>query len=196
MRRTTARSRRLIQRKKRRKVAGVIGAAVTVLLTVLFTTTALAVFWFHLAIRPVLSGSMRPTFGPGWAIVTKPIPLSEVHVGQILVFEPPGANVEYSHRVVSVSGPKDHPVIITKGDANHAADTWHAQLNGTSVSEVVAEYPGVGWLMVDVRNQWAHAGLVALVGVGFCIIGTRAILGGSRTTRRVVRLPAHAQLGR
>jgi signal peptidase I len=162
-----------------RRAGGIFGAAVTIVISLLFTSTALAVFFFHLSVHPVLSGSMRPTYGPGWAIITKPIPVSEVRPGDIVLFKPPGEAAQYAHRVVTVSGSPAHPVITTKGDANPAPDLWHARLNGSSVPEVIDEVPEVGWVMVDIRDDWSHAVLVALLGIGLCIVGTRAILGGS-----------------
>ena len=175
--------------RRSRTAGGIFGAAVTIVISLLFVSTALAVFWLHIAVRPVLSGSMRPTFDPGWAIITKPIPVSDVHRGEILVFTPPGSAAQYAHRVVEVSWSHAHPVITTKGDANATPDLWHARLNGPTVPEVVGEVPAVGWVMVDIKDQWAHVALVLVLGIGLCIVGTRAILGGApaepaRHTRR------------
>ncbi len=162
-----------------RTAGGIFGAAVTIVISLLFTSTALAMLLFHVSIHPVLTGSMRPTFAPGWAIITKPMPVSQVRPGDIVLFKPPGEAAPYAHRVVTVTGSPAHPVITTKGDANPAPDLWHARLDGSTVSEVVGEVPGVGWVMVDIREQWSHVVLVALLGIGLCIVGTRAILGGS-----------------
>jgi signal peptidase I len=143
------------------------------------------VFWFHLSARPVLSGSMRPTFAPGSVIVTRALPVSQVRAGDIIMFTPPGWNASVAHRVVAVSGPADHPVVSTKGDANPVKDPWHARLNGTTVPEVVASVPWLGWAMTDVAHHWLRAFLIALVGLGVAIPGVRAIL----------RRPAEAEPG-
>ena len=84
----------------------------------------------HLAIQPVLSGSMRPTFSPGAVVITRSIPTSSIRPGDIILFVPPGDTSQYAHRVTSVSGPAGRPVITTKGDANPAPDGWHAQIVG------------------------------------------------------------------
>jgi signal peptidase I len=173
-----------------RRAGTVFGAAVTIVISLLFTCSALAVFWFHLSVHPVLTGSMSPTYGPGWAIITRPIPVSQVRPGDIVLFKPPNAEAQYAHRVVTVSGSSAHPVITTKGDANSAPDLWHARLDGRTVPEVIGEVPGVGWVMVDIRDQWAHVVVVAILGIAVCIVGTRAILGGSRAgAPRRVRPP-------
>jgi signal peptidase I len=157
---------------------GVSMAAVVALLSLSLAGIAAAVFWFHLSARPVLSGSMRPTFAPGSVIVTGALPVSQIRAGDIIMFTPPGWSASVAHRVVSVSGPVDHPVISTKGDANPVKDPWHARLNGTTVPEVVASVPWVGWAMTDVAHHWLRAFLIALVGLGVAIPGVRAILRG------------------
>lgn len=137
---------------------------------------AAAVFLLHLGVRPVLSGSMRPTYGPGWAIITRPIPVSGVRPGDIVVFTPPGEQAPFAHRVTSVSGGPAHPVITTKGDANPGPDPWHARLEGSTVPEVVGEVPWLGYLMVALERQWLHVLLVGVLGTAMCVVGTRAIL--------------------
>jgi signal peptidase len=176
-----------------RTAGRIFGAAVTIVISLLFASTALAVFWFHLSVHPVLTGSMRPTYGPGWAIVTEPIPVSQVRPGDIVLFKPPGETGQYAHRVVTVSGSPEHPVITTKGDANRAPDVWHARLNGSTVPEVVAEVPALGQIMVDIRDQWTHAVLVAVLGIALCVVGTRAILGTSGTEPARRRSRPYAQ---
>lgn len=142
------------------------------------TATAASVFLLHLGIRPVLSGSMRPAYGPGWAIVTRQVPVADVRKGDIVVFTPPGLSSPFAHRVVSVSGPLDHPVITTKGDANSAPDPWHARLDGSTVPEVVAAVPWVGGLMSDLESGNLRLLLTVVAGLALCFAGTRFILRG------------------
>jgi signal peptidase I len=151
-------------------------AAVVALVSLCLVGIAAAVLWFHLSARPVLSGSMRPTFAPGSVIVTRSLPVSRVRPGDIIMFTPPGWSASVAHRVVSVSGPADHPVITTKGDANPVKDPWHARLEGSTVPEVVGSVPWVGWAMTDVVHHWLRAFLIALVGLGVGVPGVRAIL--------------------
>lgn len=147
-----------------------------VLVTFGCAALAASVFWLHIGIQPVLSGSMRPTYGPGWAIVTRPIPVSQVKPGDIVVFTPPGESAQFAHRVVKVSDGSTHPVITTKGDANPVPDPWHARLDSSSVPKVVGEVPWLGYVMVYMGRQWLHALLVAVLGTALCVLGTRAIL--------------------
>ena len=138
---------------------------------------AVAVFWLHLAIQPVLSGSMRPAFGPGSAILTRSVPTAALRPGDVVVFRPPHQTAGYAHRVMSVTGDPRHPVITTKGDANPVADPWRAQISTSTVPVVIGSVPWVGRLMVGVRGGTARIALAALAGIVFFLVGTRSILG-------------------
>ena len=171
-----------------RAITFVVVAALTLAMAV----GAAAVIWLHLAVHPILSGSMRPTFGPGWLVVTKPIPVSHVKAGEVLLFVPPGENAAYAHRVIRVEGGGQHPVIITKGDANPLPDPWKAQLRGSSAYQVVAEVPKVGWLLAGGANR-IRVLLIGLAGLALTVGGARSILGGSRSSRHT---PGHRAPGR
>jgi signal peptidase len=160
---------------------------ISALLGIAMAASAVSVFWFHLAVHPILSGSMRPTFGPGWMIITKPIPVSQVRPGEILLFKPPGSSASFAHRVIQVEGSPNHPIIQTKGDANPVADPWRAQLKGTSAYQVVAEVPKVGWLFAGGARMWLRASLIGLVGVAVTVGGARSLLGGSAAPRHSAR---------
>ena len=157
------------------------------LLGLAMAASAVSVFWFHLAVHPILSGSMRPTFGPGWMIVTKQIPVSQVRPGEILLFKPPGSSASFAHRVIRVEGSPNHPIIQTKGDANPVADPWRAQLKGSSAYQVVAEVPKVGWLLAGGARMWLRASLIGLVGLAVTVGGARSLLGGSVAPRHSAR---------
>lgn len=160
---------------------------ISAVLGVAMAASAVTVFWFHLAVHPILSGSMRPTFGPGWMIITERIPVSHVKPGEILLFKPPGSSASFAHRVIQVEGSPNHPIIQTKGDANPVADPWRAQLKGTSAYQVVAEVPKVGWLLAGGARMWLRASLIGLVGVAVTVGGARSLLGGSAVPRHSAR---------
>lgn len=136
----------------------------------------------HLGFRPVLTGSMRPTYGPGALLVTKQISVRSIHPGMIVVFTPPGEHAEFAHRITSVAGVPGRPIITTKGDANTAPDPWHAQLTSSSVPVVVVAVPWAGRLLVGLRGPLQLV-LIVLGGVMAAGAGARWIL---RSGRRVV----------
>lgn len=155
-----------------------------------------AIVWWHLGLRPVLTSSMRPTYGPGWAIVTRSIPTRDLRVGDIIVFQPPGRTASFAHRVVSIAGPADHPIIRTKGDANPVADPWQARVDTATVREVIFAVPWLGRVMVALStSRYIKVLAVLVLGGSICLIGVRAILGPPQRRRRTAafnRVPAPA----
>ncbi|MHB8467679.1 MAG: signal peptidase I [Acidimicrobiales bacterium] len=148
--------------------------------------TAGAVFFLHLGVQPVLSGSMRPAFGPGSLIVTRPIPTSAVHAGEVVMFRPPGETAAYAHRVVSVSGSAGHTIITTKGDANAAPDKWRAQLLGTHVPKVVWSVPWIGRAAVALHGSRLRVVVAVLAAIAMAVA-----VGQRLTAHRSHPVPTH-----
>ena len=149
---STNRTRRSRTRHARRRFFHGLRLAAAIVVAAVSATVAVSVFTLHLGIRPVLTGSMRPDYGPGAVLLTRQIPTSSLRPGMIVLFVPPGEHAEYAHRITSVSGTADAPVITTKGDANKAADPWHARITASRVNEVVGSVPGIGRLLVLLRG--------------------------------------------
>lgn len=144
-------------------------AVLSHLLTGLLVAAGVSILALGVAIRvgdlhfqTVLSGSMRPTVSPGDVAVTQAVPIGSVHVGDVIVFYPPGRTEAVMHRVASL---KDG-VITTKGDANPVADPWHVTLSGTTAYRMVAVVPFLGWLTELQRPALLLAGLL----VGLAIL--------------------------
>lgn len=142
---------------------------------------AVAVVSLHLSVRPVLTGSMRPAYGPGAALVTERVPVEDLHPGMIVVFVPPGKHAEFAHRITSVTGASSDPIITTKGDANKAPDPWHAELTMPTVPQVVTTVPFVGRIMVAFQGQLRFV-FILLGGLIVAVSGIRWILRPRRST--------------
>jgi signal peptidase len=112
---------------------------------------------FGYQIETVLSGSMVPTFSPGDAVLVTPEPTTDVRVGQVISYKIPAGNhhVE-THRIVRIISGGRHPVVITKGDANTAADPWRVKLQGAKVWRMRAVIPDLGTAIHDLRMPIAH----------------------------------------
>jgi len=178
--------RRRKQRRRRNVRLAKVAVAVAVLL--LSAAAALSVVALHLGVRAVLTGSMRPDYGPGAILLTERIPVSAVRPGMIVLFVPPGEHSEYAHRVVTVSGPRNAPVVTTKGDANTTVDPWHAKLVTPYANKVIGSVPELGRLFIAIRGT----GQIVLALVGGVIAawaGSRWILGPRRRPARE-RAPA------
>src|SRR5207237_377441 len=82
-----------------------------------------------------------------------PEPPGHVRAGQIITYAIPisDRHVE-THRVVRILRGGDHPVVITKGDANTAADPWKAELRGDKVWRYRFRLPSLGRAIVVLRE--------------------------------------------
>jgi signal peptidase len=165
----------------------VLTTAATLGVSAVLLTAAGLLFFLHVSVQPVLTGSMRPTYAPGWAIVSRAIPVSQIRPGMVVIFVPPGKSASYAHRVVSVSGSPDQPVITTKGDANPAADPWHARISAHSIQQVVWGVPWLGNAMVAMHGGGLRIMLIVTAGLFVAITGVQVIL---RTPRRRASVPA------
>jgi hypothetical protein len=90
----------------------------------------------------------------------------------IVLFVPPGESSEFAHRVTTVTGPANAPVLTTKGDANKVGDPWHARITAPYVNEVIGSLPGFGRLFIVVRGT----GQIVLALVGSLLV----IWGGTK----------------
>lgn len=162
-------------------VRGAVGMSVALAVAAMLAA-AWALLFLHVQVAPVLTGSMRPAFAPGAAVVTRPVPVATVRTGDVLVFRPPGHQDSYAHRVTSVVTRSGAPVITTRGDANPSDDPWRARLTEPTVQRVVYAVPQVGRAMVALHQPRTRSLALVLAGLVGTVLGVRAALGGSGTT--------------
>lgn len=166
-----------------------VTTVLTLALSALLLGAAALLFFFHLSVQPVLTGSMRPTFAPGSAVVSRSIPVGAIRPGMVVIFVPPGKSASFAHRVVTVSGPAGDRIITTKGDANPSSDPWRARIAAPSIQQVVWSVPAVGKVMVAMHGEGLRIALLSLAGLFVAISGVRAIL---RMPRHRLSAPARS----
>jgi signal peptidase I len=97
----------------------------------------------------ITGGSMQGTYDRGSIVFDKPVPVSDLHVGDVITYSPPadtGVHGLITHRIVSVSDHgKDGVSYRTKGDANPQADPWHFQLDQPTQAKVAFAIPYLGY---------------------------------------------------
>jgi signal peptidase I len=141
-----------------RRVAGRLAAVATwtilLLALALLAVCAIGPHVLGYETEAVLSGSMVPTFSPGDAVLVTTEPASAVRAGQIISYHiPVGDHHVETHRIVRIVSPGAHPVVITKGDANTAADPWRAKLVAPRVWRVRTVLPRVGTVIHALRGH-------------------------------------------
>ncbi len=165
--RRAARTSRTIRRRT------VLMWAATVLLTALVAVTLLFQAsggrWFV-----VQTPSMGTTAPVGTLLLTTPVLLEDLHVGDVVSFHPSTTPDEtYTHRVIAV----DADGITTRGDINGAVDPWKTD-QAHLVGEATTILPGFGWLAKGVP--------LLLAGLVIVMVLTRPI--GSPTHRASLRM--------
>ena len=125
----------------------------------------------------VMTGSMEPRISPGDIVVAKPVAETDIHRGQVLLFDDPDkADHLRLHRYLENGTGAE---IVTKGDANPAADS-----TPITRSAVV----GVGFLRVPYLGMpfvWAAGGQYGhLIVVGSLLL---LLVGASRLDRDLHR---------
>jgi signal peptidase I len=170
-------------RARRRRSLSLVKLGGACVVLAMSTVLAVSVITLHLGVRAVLTGSMRPDYGPGAVLLTQRIPVSLVKSGMVVLFVPPGRHSEYAHRITSLTGQRNSPIITTKGDANRAADPWHARLVTPYANQVIGSLPGVGRVIIAFRGTGQI--LLALIGGIIAVwAGTRWVSSPRRPSRR------------
>lgn len=78
----------------------------------------------------VRTGSMKPKIPVGALAVYRPVEAAKLKVGDVIAFSRPGQNGDtVSHRIVRID-PGPTGGLVTKGDANGAADDWRVPVEG------------------------------------------------------------------
>ncbi|MCP2273553.1 hypothetical protein [Actinokineospora diospyrosa] len=105
---------------------------------------ALAVGWWVTGGRwlSVDTPSMGEAAPVGTLVLTRPVELGEVRVGDIISFQPPEGGPIHTHRVSRVEG----GAVFTKGDINGAEDPWPVA-GDKLVGKVVARWWGMAWVV-------------------------------------------------
>jgi signal peptidase I len=114
--------------------------------------------------RVIDTGSMRPILKPGDVAVLTPERSGDLTRGQIVAFHPPGEpRLTVLHRVFSIHRIRNAVIIQTKGDANNAADAWHARIVGNTVWVETLKAPKVGYLAVWSQQAPVRFGLLIVI---------------------------------
>jgi len=112
---------------------------------------------------PVLSGSMRPGLQPGDVVVTQRVPISDLHVRDVVVFYPPNQTERQTvHRIVNLTVKNGVTAITTWGDANLVRDPAVSSLKGTTAYRMVRVVPLVGYPAIWLQNAGRGMLIIAL----------------------------------
>ena len=179
----TTLARTVVRRSRRLVIAAValvllgIGAIVAVPVVLGFQTYA------------ITTGSMAPTAPPGSLVVSEPVPVADLAVGDVITYlPPPDSGIEHlvTHRLTEIDVDADGDRLMrTQGDANVTADPWTFVLDGAVQPRMTRAVPMVGHAILAVSHPPTR---MLLIGIPALLIG----LGALREIVGVFREPIAA----
>jgi signal peptidase I len=144
----------------------------------------------------ILTGSMTGTYDRGSIVYDRPVPVSDLKVGDPITYSPPPGfthQARVTHRIWSIHlGPDGERIFKTKGDANRHPDVWQFTLNQATQERVVFHVPEVGYLFLLLSLRDFR---IVLVGVPAVIIGLILMLRLWREAGQEARRQQLAGLG-
>jgi len=137
----------------------------------------------------ILSDSMAPRIVAGDVVVTRPVPASSLRPGQIItVSDPDHPGRTRTHRFVRVDPDGE---LVTRGDANHQADSTHVRpsaVDGMAVLRIPYVGMPVLWLRLhDYAPLLICLGLAVGAGLGARLNGRPSDPGAGGDSPRRVR---------
>ena len=145
-----------------------IAAALSFVVMFCALVVGLVVTGHHL--EQVVTGSMQPNIPIQSLVVTERIQVSQLRVGDILVFPNPNNTKEtIVHRIIWLSHDQSGDVLVrTKGDYNAAPDAWTVKRQASADADrVIWVIPGGG----TIAGLLQEAGLWGLVLLVIAVIG-------------------------
>jgi signal peptidase I len=179
----------------RKVLSGIIVAAGLCLAATMLLPAA---FGYH---RYVITGaSMTGTYDRGSIVFDKPVPVSDLEVGDVITYSPPastGVHGLITHRIISAKNDGKGGVSYrTKGDANADADPWRFQLDQPTQAKVAFAIPYLGYGIAALSVlpiRMLIIGLPALL-IAFALIARLWRQAGEEAHRRnLAIIAAHEQ---
>jgi signal peptidase len=99
----------------------------------------------------IYSGSMEPTLKVGSLLLTRPVDVDDLRVGDVITYRSPGNHTTLTHRIVGMRQENGEWVFETKGDASLTPDPREIILRGR-VSKMAFDIPYLGYVVDFARS--------------------------------------------
>jgi len=144
----------------RRLFVGVASVTALALATFAGILVAIRILGFTAAV--VTGGSMAPTIPVGALILIEPVGPASIAVGDVITFALPDRLI--THRVVAIAHDDAGLELVTKGDANDAADPVAIRA-GSAIGAVRLSVPLAGYALAELQGWWRAIAAVILAGI-------------------------------
>ena len=165
--------RRARQPHRRVRAAAILSTALLVAMAATLLLAGVQVRSGRWQVAPVLSGSMRPGFAVGGVVIAQRVPVSQLHVRDVVVMRrPDNPDERVVHRIVSLQPGRTGPVIQTQGDANPVRDPWRVSLRDDSAYRVRWSVPLVGYPALYLHRPDTRRHVMMLAGLLLLVAAT------------------------
>ena len=112
----------------------------------------------------ITGGSMTGTIPKGAIIYSRVVPASELKVGDIITFTPPGSPEMVTHRIIAIeTTPDGKTAYRTKGDFNQYPDPWDpVTLNEPMQARYAFQVPLLGYVLAALTLRSVRLALIAV----------------------------------
>jgi signal peptidase len=135
-------------------------------------------------VTPVLSGSMRPGFSVGGAVISQRVAVDSLTVRDVIIFNDPlKPSEQIVHRIVRISKNSSGQLLFnTQGDANNVRDPWTLAIKGDYVYRVRWSVPLLGYVANNYQNH--HGDYLLGAGIVLILIAVTTVLETRPERRR------------
>jgi signal peptidase len=131
----------------------------------------------------IYSGSMQPTVKVGSLLLTRPVDVDDLRVGDVITYRSPGNNITLTHRIVDMRQEDGEWVFETKGDASLGPDPQEVILRGQA-TKMAFDIPYLGYVVDFAKSIQGVVLLLLVPAAGLMAIQAQRIWRG-RALRRV-----------
>ncbi|MCJ7509916.1 MAG: signal peptidase I [Dehalococcoidia bacterium] len=122
----------------------------------------------------IYSGSMQPAVKVGSLLVSRPVDVNDLRVGDVITYRSPGNHTMLTHRIVDMRQEDGEWVFQTKGDANPGPDPQEVILHG-QVTKMVFDIPYLGYVVDFARSIQGVVLLLLVPAAGLMVIQAQKI---------------------
>lgn len=144
----------------------------------------------------ITGGSMSGSIEKGSVVFSRPTPVSDLVVGDVITYLPPpdsGITTLVTHRITAVKADADGVLSLrTRGDANETVDPWRFSLTGDLQPVVAFHVPLVGHLLTAVADRETRMLVIGLPATLVALVALGQLLSGLRSPRRTGTAPGLA----
>lgn len=122
----------------------------------------------------IYSGSMEPTVKVGSLLLSRPVDVDDLRVGDVITYPVPGNHTTLTHRIVSIRQEDGQQVLTTKGDASLKPDPQEVILRG-QVPRMSFDIPYLGYVVDFAKSTLGIVLLLLVPAAGLLVIQAQKI---------------------